>query len=78
MTNVLHQRTVLSFHDIMLRYRRVKVKKTIKTVGMSTECVGHILHVELDTSKLSVRWLGTAFTESRLETTKSANSQREF
>lgn len=44
-------------HDVMLCDRRVKVEEIAMTVGMSSEHIHHIFHVELDMSKLFARWV---------------------
>jgi histone-lysine N-methyltransferase SETMAR len=35
---------------------RMKVRKIPETIGVSKECVGYILHEELDMKKLCARW----------------------
>lgn len=42
--------------------KKVKLRKIVKAVGISVECVGPILHNELHTKKLSAR---TVMTSSR-------------
>jgi predicted DNA binding protein len=35
-------------HDILLHDRRMKMREIAETTGISKECVGYILHEELD------------------------------
>jgi hypothetical protein len=35
----------------------MKVREIAETMGISEECVGYILHDELDTKKLWARWV---------------------
>lgn len=49
----LLQQLLKKVHDVLLRYRIVKVEEIARTVGMSTQRIHHILHVELDLSNLS-------------------------
>jgi len=44
-------------HDMVLDCRRVKVRETAETIGISKERVGYILHEELDMKKLCARWV---------------------
>ena len=44
-------------HDIILKYRRVKVCAIVEIVGTSNECVRNTLQEHLDMKKLSARWL---------------------
>jgi hypothetical protein len=37
--------------------RRMKVRETAETIGISKESVGYILHEELDMKKLCARWV---------------------
>ena len=46
---------VNKIHDIVLADRRLKVREITATVGISKDCVGHILHEILDMKKLSGR-----------------------
>ena len=44
-------------HDMGLDDRRMKVCKIAETIGISKECVGYILHKELDMKRLCARWM---------------------
>ena len=44
-------------YDLLLADRRLKVREIIETVGISKDCVGHILHEILGMRKLSARWV---------------------
>jgi hypothetical protein len=35
----------------------MKVREIAETIGISKECVGYILHEELDMKKLCARWV---------------------
>jgi len=48
---------VTKIHDLVLADRRLKIREKAKTVGMSKDCVGHILHEILGMRKLSARWV---------------------
>lgn len=49
--------TVDQVHDIVLKDRRINIDEIARIVGISTERIHHILHVELGMSKLSARWV---------------------
>jgi transposase len=42
-------------HDMVLDDRWMKVREIAETIGISKECVGYILHEELDMKKLCAR-----------------------
>jgi transposase len=44
-------------HDMLLDDRRIKVREIAETIGISKECVGYILHEELDMKKLCAKWV---------------------
>jgi transposase len=44
-------------HDMVLDDRRIKVRETAETLGISKERVGYILHEEFDMKKLCARWV---------------------
>jgi histone-lysine N-methyltransferase SETMAR len=44
-------------HDMVLDDWRMTVCKIAETIGISKECVGYILHKELDMKKLCARWV---------------------
>jgi len=44
-------------HDLVLADRRLKICEIAETVGMSKDCVGHILHDILGMRKLSAQWV---------------------
>jgi len=43
---------VTKIHDLVLAYRRLKIREIAETVGMSKDRVGHILHEILGLRKL--------------------------
>jgi hypothetical protein len=49
-------------HHMILNDERMKVREIAKTIGISKECVGYILHKELDMKKLCARWVRRLFT----------------
>ena len=44
-------------HDMVLDDWWMKVREFAETIGISKECVGYILHEELDMKKLCARWV---------------------
>ena len=42
---------------MLLDDRRMEVREIAETVGISKECVGYILHEELNMKKLCARWV---------------------
>ena len=48
---------VKKVHDLVLADRRLYVCEIAETVGISKDCVGHILHEILRMRKLSARWV---------------------
>jgi transposase len=40
-------------HDMVLDDRQMKVREIAETIGISKECIGYILHEELDVKKLA-------------------------
>lgn len=54
-------------HNMVSEDKKVKLRKIVKAVGISVECVGPILHNELHTKKLSAR---TVMTSSELQSNK--------
>jgi len=45
---------VTKIHDLVLADRRLKIREIAETVGMSKDCVGHILHEILGMRKLAM------------------------
>jgi len=44
-------------HNMVLDDWQIKVREIAETKGISKECVGYILHKELDMKKLCTRWV---------------------
>jgi transposase len=44
-------------YDMVLDDRWMKVREIAETIGISKECVGYILHEEMDMKKLCARWV---------------------
>jgi hypothetical protein len=44
-------------HDVALDDWQMKVREITETISVSKECVGYILHDELDMKKLCARWM---------------------
>jgi hypothetical protein len=44
-------------HNMVLDDRQMKVREISETIGISKECVGYILHEELDMKKFCSRWV---------------------
>jgi histone-lysine N-methyltransferase SETMAR len=47
---------------------RMKVRENAETIGISKECVGYILHEELDIKKLCARWVPHLLTADQKHT----------
>jgi hypothetical protein len=59
---------VKQVHDKVLDDRRMKVREITETMGISKECVGYILHEELDMKKLCTRWVPLLLTADQKRT----------
>jgi len=55
-------------HDMLLVDRQMKVREIAETIGISKECVGYILHEELDMKKLCARWVPRLLTADQTRT----------
>jgi transposase len=44
-------------HDVVLNDWQMKVREIAESIGISKECVGYILHEELDMIELCARWV---------------------
>ena len=55
-------------HHTVLGDRRTKVREIVETIGISKECVGCILHEELDMKKLCARWMPLLLTADQKRT----------
>jgi histone-lysine N-methyltransferase SETMAR len=55
-------------HDMVLDDRRMKVRETAETIGISKERVGYILHEELNLKKLCARWVPCLLTADQKRT----------
>jgi len=62
-------------HDMVLEDRRMKVCEIAETIGISKECVGYILHEELDMQKLCARWVPRLITADQKRTRKKISEQ---
>jgi len=60
-------------HDMLLDDRRMKVREIAETIGISKECVGYILHEELDMKKLCARWVPHLLTADQKSIKKIEN-----
>ena len=49
--------SVIKIHDLVLADRRLKISERAETIGISKNCVGHILYEIFDMTKLSARWV---------------------
>jgi histone-lysine N-methyltransferase SETMAR len=54
---------------------RMKVREIAETIGISKECVGYILHEELDMKKLCARWVPCLFTADQKRTRMKMSEQ---
>jgi len=55
-------------HDMVLDDWQMKVREIAETIGFSKECVGYILHEELDMKKLCARWVQHLLTADQKRT----------
>jgi transposase len=62
-------------HDILLDDRRMKVREIAETIGISKECVGYILHEQLDMTKLCARWVPRLLTADQKDTRMKISEQ---
>jgi histone-lysine N-methyltransferase SETMAR len=62
-------------HDIVLDDRRMKVREIAETINISKECVGYILHEELDMKKLCARWVPHMLTADQKRTRMKISEQ---
>jgi histone-lysine N-methyltransferase SETMAR len=62
-------------HDTVLDDRQMKVREIAKTIGISKECVGYILHEELDMKKLCARWVPRLLTADQKRTCMKISEQ---
>jgi len=53
---------------MILDDRQIKVREIAETTGISIECVGYILHEELDMKKLCARWVPRLLTADQKHT----------
>jgi histone-lysine N-methyltransferase SETMAR len=53
---------------MVLDDRQVKVREIAEIIGISKECIGYILHEELDMKKLCARWVPRWLTEDQKRT----------
>jgi transposase len=62
-------------HDTVLKDWRMKVHEIAETIGISKECVGYILHEELDIKKLCTRWVPRLLTADQKGTHMKISEQ---
>jgi transposase len=62
-------------HDMVLDDWRMKEREIAETIGISKECVGYILHEELDMKKLCVRWVLQLLTADQKRTPMEISEQ---
>jgi len=55
-------------HNMVLADQRMKVHEIAKTIGISKERVGYILHEELNKKKLRIKWVPRLLTASQKRT----------
>ncbi|XP_043259031.1 uncharacterized protein LOC122401139 [Colletes gigas] len=66
---------VKKIHDLVLADRRLKVREIAETVGISKDCVGHILHEILGMRKLSARWVPRLLTPDNKRNRETTSEQ---
>ena len=62
-------------HDLVLADRRLKVHEIAETVGISKNCVGHILHEILGMREVSARWVSRLFTPDNKRNRENTSEQ---
>jgi len=62
-------------HNMVLDDQRIKVREIAGTMGISKECVGYILHEELDMKKLCARWVPRLQTADQKHTRMNVSEQ---
>jgi hypothetical protein len=60
---------------VVLDDQRMKVHEIAEAIGISKECVGYILHEELDMKKLCARWVSRLLTADQKRTRKKICEQ---
>ena len=66
---------VKKVHDLVLADRRLKVREIAETVGISKDCMGHILHEILNMRKLSARWVLRVLTPDNKRNRETTSEQ---
>jgi len=62
-------------HDVVLDDQRMKVHEIAEAIGISKECVGYILHEELDMKKVCARWVPRLLTANQKHTGMKISEQ---
>jgi len=62
-------------HDMVLDAQQMKVLGISENIGISKECVGYILHEELDMKKLCARWVPRLLTADQKRTHMKISEQ---
>jgi len=60
---------------MVLDDQRMKMHETAETIGISKECVGYIMHEELDMKKLCARWVPHLLTADQKRTRMKISEQ---
>jgi histone-lysine N-methyltransferase SETMAR len=60
---------------MVLDDQQMKVREIAENIGISKECVGYILHEELDMKKLCARWLPCLLTADQKHTRMKISEQ---
>ena len=64
---------MIKIHDLVLATRRLKIPEIAETVGISKDCVGHILLEILGMRKLSARWVPRLLTPNNKSNRETAS-----
>jgi histone-lysine N-methyltransferase SETMAR len=62
-------------HDMVLDDQWMKVHEIAEAIGISKECIGYILHEELDMKKLCARWVPRLLTADQKRTRMKISEQ---
>jgi histone-lysine N-methyltransferase SETMAR len=67
--------TIDQVHKMVLDDGQMKVCEIAETIGISKECIGYMLHEELDMKKLCARWVPCLLTDDQKHTHMKISEQ---
>ena len=76
---VTTQEIIDQIHELIFEGRRILAKSIAEQLGISREWVGSIIHEDLDTRKLSAKWVPKCLNaDQKLQRCQSSEQLREF